>query len=558
MAKAKPIWMNPWLAGAAIVAVTLAVYIPAVNAGFFSDDEWLLHGSPAIKADDGLLCFWFPWVQAPEGYKVPDYWPLTWTSLWVEWRMWGMAPAGYHVTNILLHAAAALLAWRVLVRLGVPGAWLAGGLFAVHPVNVESVAWISERKNTLAMVFYLLTALAYLRCDRGARRGWYAACLVFFALSLLSKTAVVMLPVALLIVTWWRRGRLGLRDLALAAPMLAMSLALGIVTIIFDRAMIGDTIIRPEGVADRIAASGWIAWFYLYKAVVPMGLSLIYTRWRVDGSTAAAYVPLVLLAGCFAALWLVRGTRWPRPLLVGLGCFIVILLPLLGLIDDPYWTFSLVADRHQYFALVAVVALAGAGAAKLIGRAGTWRRRAGVPVVLAVVVALTALTWHRAALFADHEALWRDTLAKNPDAWAPRSSLVVILREQGRIDEMIALCEDSVAHGGRYESRALNDLAWLLAAWPDEAVRDGPRAVRLAERAAELTGRKKPMILDTLAAAYAEVGRFDEAVRLAEQAIRLAEAAISPESGKADKTMLAGYRSRLELYRAGRPCRDEG
>ena len=558
MAKAKPIWMNPWLAGAAIVAVTLAVYIPAVNAGFFSDDEWLLHDSPAIKADDGLLCFWFPWVRAPEGYKVPDYWPLTWTSLWVEWRMWGMNPAGYHVTNILLHAAAALLAWRVLVRLGIPGAWLAGLLFAVHPVNVESVAWISERKNTLAMVFCLLTALAYLRSNRAGRRAWYAACLVFFALSLLSKPAAVMLPVALLVVTWWRRGRLGLRDLALAAPMLAMSLVLGVVTILSNQAMIAGHVVRPagEGFGAKLAISGLAVWFYLCKAVAPVELSLIYPRWQVDGGAVVAYLPLALLLVCFAALWSVRRMRPPRAALAALACFVVMLLPLLGFLDDYYWAFSLVADRHQYFALVAVLALAGAGAVKLIGRAGTWRRRAGVPFVLAVVVALTALTWHRAALFADHEALWRDTLAKNPDAWAPRSSLVVIMRKQGRIDEMIAMCEDGVARGGRYEPRALNDLAWLLATWPDEAVRDGPRAVRLAERAAALTGRKKPMTLDTLATAYAEVGRFDEAVRTAEQAVRLAEAAISPESTKDDKTMLAEYRSHLELYRAGRPCRD--
>jgi len=422
MAKAKHIWTSPWLAGAAIVALTLAVYLPVVNADFMWDDDWLLRDSDLIHAPDGLYRFWFT-------AEAPDYFPLTWSSLWVEWRLWGTHAAGYRATNILLHAAAAVLLWRVLVHLGIPGAWLAGLLFAAHPVNVESVAWISERKNTLAMVFFLLTALAYLRSDRGARGGWYAACLVFFALALLSKTAVVMLPVALLVVTWWRRGRLGLRDLALAAPMLAMSLACGVVTLLFEYALIGGQAVRPagEGFGAKLAISGLAVWFYLYKAVVPLGLSLVYRRWQVDGGAVLSYVPLVLLAGCFAALWPVRRTRPGRAVLAALACFVVMLLPLLGFIDDPYWIYSLVADRHQYFALVAVVALAGAGGATLFAPGGANRRKVGVVAAVAVVVALASLTWRRAGVFADPVALWRGPAERNPDGWLPQHNLGVAL-----------------------------------------------------------------------------------------------------------------------------------
>ena len=547
MANQKAILTNPWLLGGVIAAVTLAAYIPAMNAGFLSDDAWLLYESPHIKAPDGLYRFWFT-------TKAPDYFPLTWSTLWVEWRLWGTSPAGYHVTNIVLHAAAAVLVWRLLAYLGVPGAWLAALIFAVHPVNVESVAWISERKNVLAMVFYVPAAMAYFRSQRGARKGWYAASLVFFALALLSKTAVVTLPVALLVLTWYRRGRLEWKDLAVVAPMLLMSLVLGIVTIVFDMQQMGDTIIRPEGLADRLAASGWIVWFYLYKAFVPVGLSLRYTRWTVDGGAVVSYMPLALLVGCFAGLWLARRAGWARAALVALACFVIVLFPVLGFIDDPYWTYSLVADRHQYFVIIAVIALAVAGCAKLAAPAAATLRGARIPVAVGVLAALTALTWHRAGLFADNEALWRDTMTKNPDAWVPRSSLMAIFQRQGRADEMIALCHDTLAWGV-HQHKVLNELAWVYATWPDENVRNGEQAVHLAGLARELTGGKSPIVLDTLAAALAETGQFDEAVRVAARAVQLAEQAVSDRTTDRDKKLIDQYRSRLKLYREKRPYR---
>ena len=550
MAKPRAILTNPWLLGGVIAAVALAAYIPAVSAGFFGDDYWLLHDNAMVSAPDGLYRFWCT-------TEAPDYFPLTWSTLWAEWRLWGDEAAGYHVTNIVLHAISAVLVWRLLLCLRVPGAWLAAAVFAVHPVNVESVAWISQRKNVLAMVFCLPAALAYFRSQRGAHKGWYAAALVFFALALLSKAAVVMLPLALLVLTWYRRGRLGWRDLAVSAPMLAMSLVLGLVTVVFQRNLIAGGTVRPEGFASRLAAAGAAVWFYLYKAVLPVRLALIYPRWQVDARAPLWYVPLALLIACFAGLWLARRWRWARPVLAALACYAIMMFPMLGFFENTYWSYSLVADRYQYFSLAAAVAMVVAGAVKLLGPGAAARRRVGAAVGVAVVCTLAALTWHRAGLFGNREALWRDTLAKNPDGWVPRSKLAGILMGRGSIDEVISLWRGALARGA-HEHRALNELAWVYATWPDEKVRDGPEALRLIERARGLAGQDSALLLDTLAAALAEVGRFEEAVVVATEALRLAEAAMTPQAVDEDRELLRQCRTHLELYKARRPCRQGG
>ncbi|HZL99467.1 MAG TPA: O-GlcNAc transferase, partial [Planctomycetota bacterium] len=189
----------PWLQGLALFLLTLAAYAPAARCGYVFDDDVFLTDNPLIHAADGLRGFWFS--TAPS-----DYFPLTSTTLWLEWRLWGADPAGYHVVNVLLHAAGSVLLWRVLLRLRVPGAWIGAALFALHPVCVQSVAWITQRKNTLPLALSLLSLLAWLRSEDappGRRRpAAYAASLLAFLLALLSKTSVVTLPLVLLAGAW--------------------------------------------------------------------------------------------------------------------------------------------------------------------------------------------------------------------------------------------------------------------------------------------------------------------------------------------------------------------
>ena len=435
-----PRWVTPAKA-ALIVLLAVGAYWPSIGGGYLWDDTAFIDRSPTrptarlIQADDGLYRMWFT-------TEAVDYWPLANSAFWAQWRLWGMNPTGYRVTNIALHALGAVLLWLVLRRLRVPGAWLGALLFAVHPVGVASVAWISELKNCLSLPLCMAAALAWLRFEDSGHRRWYALSLVAFLLALTAKTSVVMLPVVLLGMAWWRRGRVGWRDVLRSAPFFAMSLAMGLVTIWFQhKGAIGEDIVQAEGILSRVAAAGWVVWFYLGKAFLPVRLSMVYLRWHVDPATLTAWLPLVALAAVTAVGWRWR-RGWARPAVATLGYFVVMLVPVLGLVAMIFHQYSLVADHFQYLALPAATALV---AAVVTRWGGVGPRRAvatGVAVVL--VLACLGLTWQRATVFRTREGLWRDTIAKNPKATAAHTNLGNVLRRSGRFKEAMAHYEESL------------------------------------------------------------------------------------------------------------------
>ncbi len=490
-----------FLPAALIVAAALLAYWPVLRAGFVWDDDKFLTENPLIHAPDGLCRFWF--TTAPT-----DYFPLTSSMLWFEWRLWGPNAAGYHLVNVLLHAASAVLLWRVLLRLRIPGAWLAGLLFALHPVAVESVAWITERKNTLPMVFYLASILAYLRFEDGCshnddsfhhddtthgaphsalRTPHYLLSLVLFLLALLAKTSVVMLPAVLLLLAWWRRGKVAARDLLRTAPFFALSLALGLVTVWFQwHNAIGQEMIRTEDAAQRIAGAGWIVWFYLYKILLPAGLCATYPRWEVDGASPLCFLPLALLWAVTALLWAGR-KRWGAGPPAAWAYFVLSLLPVLGFVKMTFMELSLVADHLQYAAMPGILALAAGVLACAMGRPGEparqgpersrrgegrWRTVA-MAVAGALVLACAALAFRRTLVYHDEETLWRDTLAKNPKAWIASVNLGDLLAKKAMEMAMVlAPGADSaslLAESRRYREEAIRELDQAIALKPDDA-----------------------------------------------------------------------------------------
>jgi tetratricopeptide (TPR) repeat protein len=525
-----PWWNRRGIPALVLLALTFLAYQPIWNAGFLWDDNVMLTENRFVQSPDGLSGIWFSTEQ-------PDYFPMTSTVLWLEWRLWGTNASGYHLINVLLHAVAALLWWRVLLRLAIPGAWLAAALFALHPVNVESVAWITEIKNTLSMVFYAAALLAYLRFDEAtfissherervdARKPpvdraqgnnakiWYAAALGLFVLGLLSKTAVAPFPVVLLGIAFWRRGRIDRRDLWQSVPFFVAAAGLAVATIWFQhhRAIAG-AFIRDDDFWTRLAAAGWAGWFYLSKALVPANLVFVYPRWEVIGTNPLAYVPLLLAVAVLAVCWRFRRT-WGRACLFALGYFVALLLPVLGFIDISFMRHSLVADRWQYFALIGPVALGIAGLTLALRRfsGGEYLRFACGGIL---VLGFGALTWKRSQLFTDADTLWLATLAGNPACAVANNHVGATLFEKGQVDEAIVHYQKAIATLPRYEL-AHYHLGCALAGkgQPDEAMVHYRKALEIY-----------PDFVDAsfnLATTLLEQGRVDDSIAEFQRALAM-------------------------------------
>jgi tetratricopeptide (TPR) repeat protein len=445
-----------WLLGLLLLLATMVAYQPAWHAGFVWDDgahiTW-----PELRSWHGLADIWLKLGATQQ------YYPLVHTFFWVEYKLWGSAPLGYHLVNILVHVFAALLLVRILRQLAVPGAWLAAFLFALHPVEVESVAWISELKNTLSTVFYLGSVLAYLRFDRQRKAGAYILSLVLFLMGLFSKTVIATMPAALLLVFLWQRKKLRWKeDVAPLAPFFVAGIGMGMLTAWMERTLV----IGREAAAthlsfmDRVLIPGRVLWFYLGKLAWPHPLLFIYPRWQVSGAVWWQYVfpaaALLLAAG----LWAWRRRLGDGPL-VALLFFAGTLFPALGFFDTYPFRYSFVADHFQYLAGIGVLALAAAVIDRGLARIA---KRLPVPRVVICAVLLTglgALTWYQCGAYADEETLWRATIPGNPGCWMAHDNLGLILFNRGRLEEATEHFQAAVAlyPAGDVEQ---NDLASVL------------------------------------------------------------------------------------------------
>jgi len=538
----QPATLPAWRLGVLLALATILAYLPVWRAGFIWDDiSLLIVDNPLIKAANGLYQFWFT-------TGALDYYPMTNSVWWLEWRLWGNHPLGYHLVNLLLHTANALLLWRVLDRLNIPGSWLAAAIFALHPVNVESVAWISEMKNTLSFFFFALTLVWCLKFDATGRRRDYWFSLGVFLVALFSKSAVAPLPVVLLGLAWWRRGRVTWTDFRRSVPFFAAAFVLGLVTVWFQyHRVIGAEIVRTDSFWGRLAGAGWAVWFYLYKAVWPLNLMFVYPRWNIDATNPLAYLPGFLLAAVFLICWLQR-RRWAKAVLFGLGYFVLLLLPVLGFLNDYFFRYSLVGDHWQYFAIPGPITLVAAALTIAWKGWGKSNLSLGMALAGALLLALGALTWKQAGSYKDEETLWRDTVTKNPAAWMPHNNLGNILCQKGRLDEAIVEFKKSLAIKPDYADAdynlgntllkngqtdaAIAHFQKALAIRPDDAGYHNNFALALAKqghadaaiREYQVALRFKPndaMIHYNLGFAFFKQGQTDAAIREYETALRL-------------------------------------
>jgi tetratricopeptide (TPR) repeat protein len=428
-------WRKNGLLGLLLVSAVVMAYQPAWRAGFIWDDDKYVTANPLLTAPDGLRRIWFS-LDSPS-----QYFPLTYTSFYLERALWGLRPAGYHFVNILLHAANALLAWRLLARLRVPGAWLAAALFALHPVQVESVAWITERKNVLMGFFFLLALLAWTRFleEKTKRPGWfYALALVSCALALSAKTTACTLPAALLLVLWLRKMPITWRRLGQVAPFVALGLGMGLVTVWWERYHQGTQgKLFDIGPWQRLLIASRAVWFYVGKLLWPRNLTFSYPRWSVSSSAPLAYVWLLATAALGAVIWRAR-RRAGRSLEVAALFFGLTLSPVLGFIMLYTFVYSFVADHYQYLACLGPLALAAAGIAPGFGRLTKQSPSLRVLSCAALLAGLGVLTWRQCGMYSDEETLWLATIARNPRSWLAYDNLGVTLMEKGRLEEALA------------------------------------------------------------------------------------------------------------------------
>jgi len=519
--------------------VTMLAYQPAWHGGLLWDDDANI-ASPELRSLDGLRRIWF------EPRATQQYYPLLYTSYWLQQRFWGDSPTGYHLVNLLLHIGCAVLVLKILRLLRIPGAELATIVFALHPVNVETVAWITERKNTLSGVFGLAATLWYLKFDEGRSRRSYALALGLFLLGLLSKTAIVTLPLALLVIFWWKRDTISWRrDVVPLIPFFFLSAAAGLMTSWVEYGNIGyKASTLAFSPVDRCLIAGRAFWFQLGKVLWPSNLMFVYPRWEINAAVGWQYLFPLAVLGLLGILWSLR--RWSRAPLAGVLVYIFLLLPSLGFLNIYFFFYSFVSDHWQYLACLGIITPCASGIVLLAGQLKSWQvwLERGTTLLLAGVLFL--LTWQQSRMYTNVETLYRTTIARNPACWMAYNNLGNILYQANRIPEAMDLFKQALRIKPAVAHYSLGN-ALALTGRTSEAIDQYKQALRINPDFAEvhnnlgnalfLTGRTSEAIdqykqalrtnpnyadaHNNLGAVLGQMGRISEAIEQVKAALRI-------------------------------------
>lgn len=416
-----------------LLILTLVTYLPPLlQGGFIWDDDDHVTENLALRSAKGLKTIWTH-VDPP---VTPQYYPLTFTAFWLQYRAWGDHPAGYHAINVLLQAINAMLLFRLLRGLRVPGAWWAAAVFAVHPVNVMSVAWITELKNVLAGFFMLASALAFFRAEGitgepvRSRAPLLVASFLLFVAALLSKAASGVLPILLLLVPWWKKGRLGVADALRVLPFAGAAAGMAWLNVHIEQSTtLGTELVFSLGGGHRILLAAHAFWIYLGHLLWPVHLIFFYPQWPLEPHRVLPWLPWVGLVLVVAALWRARRRCTCGPLVAALWFFLA--GPAVALVQELYMMrYTYVADHWQYFCSpAAIAALVAAGAR------GAERRRLAKPArwsAGAVVLALfAAVSFALGSQYRDAETLFTRVLRHSSCSWMAYNNLGVLSARRG-------------------------------------------------------------------------------------------------------------------------------
>jgi protein O-mannosyl-transferase len=522
-----------WLLGLALVTAVVAAYLPALQAGFVWNDDTYLTENRTLDGIEGLRLIW------TEPKANEQYYPMVFTSFWVEKHLWSLQPFGYHLVNVLLHAGSALLLWGLLVRLGLPGAWFAAALFALHPLGVESVAWITERKNTLSLFLSLLAIHAWYsfleartkaaepkkkrRAVRAAEpwsrspTAFYALAFACLTLALFAKTTACVVPAVLLVLAWWSKGSEGLivsSDVRPLFPLFTIGAFLALQTAWLERTVVQAAGSEWEiGPAGRVVLAGQTALFYAGKLFFPAKLAFIYERWNVDPRDLRQWLEAAGVLGLVAAAWLLR-RRVGRGPLTSLLLFLGVLVPAMGFFNVYAMRYSWVADHFAYQALAVFAACTVCAAASWIAPLGIAPRRIAAALGLAVLAVLASRTHAQSRSYRNEETLWRDTLETSPSCFMCETNYGNWLMEKGRAAEAVPHFEKSLSLKPDNVPALLN-----LARIEEQGGRLDAATDHL--RAALRIAPQDTTVLINLATVSTKSGRIDEAIASYEEALRL-------------------------------------
>ncbi len=410
-----------------LVLLIISAYLPALRGGFIWDDDDWVYENPYVTGEKSIWRVWYTTEIPGQNY------PLTYTFFRLQSRLWGLNPFGYHLSNVLLHAVNALLLLSVLRNLKVRGAWFVATVFALHPLMVESVAWITEAKNLLSAFFLFLSLLLFFRFGNTGRKSTYSLSLLLYLLALLSKTFICTFPVILLILRWYRKGRVAGEYVIKILPFFFLSLLAGAFTWFYEVRYVGT---RGDDWAmpfpDRILVAGKAFWFYLGKLTLPLKITFIYPHWEVSPGNINQWIFPISAIFILAILWRARN-RIGRGPFTALACYSVLLFPALGFVSFYAQIYSFVADHYAYLAVIGPTVIIVATFESIVSSKTSLKLSAGL-----IAICFFILTFSRAQVYKDSETLFREVIEKNPNSWMAHNNLGQELVNKDRIDEALA------------------------------------------------------------------------------------------------------------------------
>jgi tetratricopeptide (TPR) repeat protein len=503
-----------WICGLFLIGSVILTYLPVWQAGFIWDDDAVLTANPCIVGPLGIKEIWTT--------SAADICPLVLTTFGIEHALWGLEPLPFHLVNVLMHAAGAVLLWRVLRSLRVPGAWLGAALWALHPVGVESVAWITEMKNTESALFFLLSILYFVKWlaakelnGRTENFCNYALTLIFAALAMASKSSTVILPVVLCLCAWWIEGRWRWRNAARVVPVFLLSIASSVLSI-WTQGLQLATLTDPQWARhwpERLAAAGDAIWFYLGKLLWPHPLITIYPRWHIEAGQWISFLPMLAVIVLLFILWL-RRRLGCRACFFAFAYFVTALLPVLGLIDNPIFRYSLVFDHFQYLASIGPLALLGTGLARsadFIIPKKPWFHSA---LCAELLLLLAVVSWQRTRVYANQETLWTETLAQNPRSWLAQNTVGLIFFARGQWDEAVAQFQNVLEIYPNFADAHCNlGSALFQRGQPDEGVAQFQKALEINPYLAEAHSN--------LGSVFLGKGQLDDAVAQFKEVLKI-------------------------------------